>query len=63
MKTTMKKLEQLWNMLEYYEIATEDEIRLVTDINGYNEQALLDILYCRTGYRSFEQMFDELENE
>lgn len=55
MKTTMEKLEQLWNMLEYYEIATEDEIRLVTDINGYNEKALLDILYCKTGYRNLNK--------
>ena len=52
-------LEEMWLTLESYEVATEDEMRLVTDINGYNEQALLDILYARTGYRTFEQMFDE----
>lgn len=56
-------LDNLWETLVDYSIATEEEIRLVTNINGYNEQALLDILYCRTGYRSFEQMFDDLENE
>lgn len=40
-------------------IATENECRLVTDINGYNEQAFLDILYARTGLRSIEQAYDE----
>ena len=63
MKTENMNTEQIWELLESYEIATEDEMRLVTDINGYNEKTLLDILYCRTGYRNFEQMFDELESE
>ncbi len=36
-------------------IATEEEIKLVTSINGYNETSLNDILYVRTGYRSIEQ--------
>lgn len=49
----------MWNLLEDRGIATEEEIRLVTDINGFTEEALLDILYARTGYRNFEQMEDE----
>ena len=46
---------------EYYEwlinegIATEEELQLITDINGYNEETLDDVLYCRTGYRNVEQ--------
>ena len=55
----MKNLENLWEKLVDYGVATEEEIQLVTSINGYNEQALLDILYARTGYRTFEQMLDE----
>ena len=50
---------EMWNRLEDEGIATYDEINLVTDINGYTEEALLDILYARTGYRNFEQMKDE----
>lgn len=41
------------------EIATEDEVRLVTQINGFNEDALNDILYCRTGYRDIGQIEGE----
>lgn len=40
-------------------IATEKEISLVCDINGYNQETLNDILYARTGYRDFEQIKGE----
>lgn len=51
--------DEIWEELIARSIATEDEIQLVTDINGYTEEALMDILYARTGYRNFEQMEDE----
>ena len=51
--------DEMWDRLVDDGIATEEEINLVTDINGYTEESLLDILYCRTGYRNFEQMEDE----
>lgn len=43
-------------------IATDDEVSLVTSINGYNEESMESILYVRTGYRSFEQL-DEMEDD
>jgi len=49
-------MEKLWDHMIDYGIATEAELSLVTSINGYNEQALKDVLYCRTGYRSLEQI-------
>lgn len=49
----------MFTLLEVYGIATEDEIALVSAINGYNEETALDILYVRTGYRSFDQFEDE----
>lgn len=42
-----------------YQIATPDEIELVTNINGHNVRALLDIIYCRCGLRSIEQLVNE----
>lgn len=51
--------DEIWEELIARCIATEDEIRLVTDINGYTEEALMDILYARTGYRNFDQMENE----
>lgn len=37
-------------------IATEEEISLVCSINGQNEESFLDIVYSRTGFRSWEQL-------
>ncbi len=50
---------EMWDKLVDVGIATEEECQLVTDILGYTERAMLDILYARTGYRNFEQMEDE----
>jgi len=55
--------EQMWDYLNENNIATEDEMRLVTCINGYSEETMLSILYARTGYRAFEQLEDENEDE
>jgi hypothetical protein len=49
-------LEQMWDYLIECGIATRDELVLVTNINGYNEEALESVLYARTGYRSIEQL-------
>ena len=51
-------LDEYWEFLVDQSIATEAELQLVTDINGYSEETLDDILYCRTGYRSREQYCD-----
>ena len=55
MKYTINSTEKLHDFLIENEVATEDEISLVTSINGYNEEAMLDILYSRCGLRSIEQ--------
>lgn len=48
--------EELWDNLVQYEIATKEELQLVTSINGYSVETLNDVLYVRTAYRSWEQM-------
>jgi len=53
-------VDEMWYKLVDCGIATDDECRLVTDILGYTREALLDILFARTGYRNFEQMEDEI---
>lgn len=40
-------------------IATEDEVTLVTNINGWSEETMTDIIFARTGLRSYEQCVDE----
>lgn len=49
-------IEQMWDYIVGNGIATEDEVQLVTEINGYNEETLKDILFARTGYRDFDQV-------
>jgi hypothetical protein len=43
-----------------YGIATDDEIALVTAIDGYRTDILEKILYIRTGYRTWEQFTEEM---
>lgn len=52
---TQTDLNTYWDYLVDYSIATDEELKLVTSINGYNEESLDSVLYCRTGYRSLEQ--------
>ena len=54
----MSRLE-LWDAIVECGIATEEEIELVTAINGFNDEALNDIIYVRTGYRNIEQLLEE----
>jgi hypothetical protein len=54
-------MEQIENLLFDFirdnEIATESEIELVTNINGYSEETLNDIIHCRTGYHDVPQLY------
>lgn len=55
--------EKMWDYL-YEVVGVSDEtIKIVTDINGYNEDALRDILYVKTGYRDFDQIEEDFYGE
>ena len=56
----MYNIEYIWDKILDLDIATEEELSLVTSINGYNEESLNDIIYIRTGYRDIEQLMEEL---
>ena len=51
--------DDMWDFLIEHEIATEDELRLVTSINGYSQDTMEAVLYSRTGYRDFDQWIEE----
>lgn len=55
--------EKMWDCL--YEVVgvSEETIRIVIDINGYNEDTLRDILYAKTGYRDFDQIEEDFYGE
>jgi hypothetical protein len=55
----MKKelnVNELWDELIERELFTYDELKLLTNINGFSIETLNDALYSRYGYRDYEQM-------
>ena len=52
-------ISTIWDTIIEYGIATEEELSLVTAIDGYNEDTLNNVIYVRTGCRSIEQLLDE----
>ena len=53
---TKLPIEKYWDWLIEQNIADEDELKLITDINGYSVETLDDVLYARSGYRDYEQV-------
>jgi len=51
-----KEIAGLWDYIIEYNIASEDTLRVVTNINGYSIDTLNDVLYSVTGYRSLDQL-------
>ena len=57
-------IDEINDFLIENNIATQEEIDLVCNINGIKIETLNDISFVRTGYRSVEQMIEgEYENE
>ena len=50
-------VDDMLDILVTFEIASEEAIHLVTCINGYSKETMLNILYAQTGYRDFETFF------
>ena len=55
----MNTIKIMWDAICEYGIATKEELELITSINGYNEDALNDVVYVRTGYRDIYQLFEK----
>ena len=58
MKTTNLSINEMWDTLLEMGVS-EETLQTVTDINGYNEKSMTDILYSRFGYNNFEQLNDQ----
>jgi len=52
-------IAKLWDLIVEYSVATEEELQLVTSINGYSLEVLGDVIYVRTGY-SVEQFIEDI---
>lgn len=49
------ELNEMWDRLLEMGVS-EETLQVVTDINGYNEQSMKDILYAKFGYNDFDQI-------
>lgn len=55
-------MRDFWEKAEIlieFDVATEEEISLVAQINGQNEETIEDILYARTGFRDLDSFLDD----
>lgn len=55
-------VDDMLDILVTFEIASEEAIHLVTCINGYSKETMLNILYAQTGYRDFETFLEVEDN-
>jgi hypothetical protein len=59
MDLTNEEVDEAWAYLVENGVATEEELQLVTDINGYSMQTLDDVVGARTEWHSVEQLKEE----
>ena len=52
-------VNELWDNLIDGEYFTEEELQLVTSINGYTTDALNDAIYARYGVRGWDRLQEE----
>ena len=55
MTKTNLSINEMWDTLLELGVS-EQTLQVVTDINGYNEKSMKDILYSVTGYNDFDQL-------
>ena len=56
MKKDFDDVSILWDELLDQELFTNEELQLITNINGLSVDTLNDAIYSRYGYRDLEQM-------
>lgn len=54
----LEDIDDVYSILVDYEIATEEELKLVTHISGYDMETLNAVIYVRTAYRDIEQLIE-----
>ena len=54
----MSDVSKLYNDLIVGAYFTEDELDLVTNINGWSVETLNDCIYARYGFHNYEQLID-----
>ena len=52
-------LDQIWDLFLNLGICSEETLQVITNINGYNLETMMDVLYATVGLRNLEQVVDE----
>lgn len=50
---------ELWQWIVANDIASDRELNLVTDIAGYSENTLTQVVFVRTGFRNYSQCIED----
>lgn len=56
----MEKIGQIYDYLIENQFFMDGELSLLCCINGYTEKTLNDAIYARYGFRTFEDLLDDL---
>lgn len=57
------ELDKIIDYIIENDIATQEEVNLVTGINGYSEETVNDIIFYRTGYQDIEQYLESEDED
>lgn len=57
------ELDEIIDYVIENDIATQEEVNLVTGINGYSEETVNDIIFYRTGYQDIEQYLESEDED
>ena len=52
-------VKMLWDELLDMDLFTNEELQLITNINGFTIETLNDAIFSRYGYRDLQQMMEE----
>lgn len=55
-----KKMNEMFDLLIEYSVATQEELELMTCLDGYNVDAFNDVMYAITDYPLIEQIQGEI---
>lgn len=55
-----KKMNEMFDLLIEYSVATQEDLELMTCFDGYNVDAFNDIMYAITDYQLIEQIQGEI---
>ena len=54
------KMNEMLDLLIKYSVATQEELELMTCLDGYNIDASNDVMYAITDYQLIEQILGEI---